>query len=100
MKYAVLFLSLGIGLILVGIKFGGWGWLLVWLGISLVIVGLGYAGLGAKIFGKNQQGKIASWAIILLLPYLIGYWIRWYFLCLIIKEDCANEIVPRIWVGR
>lgn len=100
MKYAVLFLSIGISLIILGIKFGGLGWLLVWSGVSFVVVGIGYAGLGAQIFGKNQEGKIASWGMILLLPYLIFYWTIWYFLCLIIKEDCANEIVPGIWVGR
>lgn len=100
MKYAALFLTLGIALIVLGIKFGGLGWLLVWTGVSFVVVGAGYGGLGPRIFGKNQDGKIASWAIILLFPYLVGYWTRWYFLRLINQEDCANEIVPGIWVGR
>ncbi|MGK7877194.1 MAG: hypothetical protein AB4426_29030 [Xenococcaceae cyanobacterium] len=95
-----LFLILGICLILLGFKFGLTGLLLIWFGVSFVLVGAAYRWLGSKVFGKQSDGTIAIWALLLLLPYLSLYWTVWQLRRLIIQEECCNEIAPGIWLGR
>ena len=95
-----LFLILGSCLIILGFKLGLAGLLLFWVGVSLVIVGSGYGWLGAKVFGKQSDGKISRWALCLLFPYLLLIWTIWHLQRLIIQEDCCNEIAPGIWLGR
>jgi protein-tyrosine phosphatase len=100
MQYAIIFFSLGTFLILLSLKFGLIGWLLCWFGANLVAVGAAYGWLGARVFGKQSNGTIASWALCLLLPYLLLTWMLWHIQRLISKEKCCNEIAPGIWLGR
>ena len=100
MQYAIIFFSLGTFLILLSLKFGVIGWLLCWFGANLVAVGAAYGWLGARVFGKQADGTIASWALCLLLPYLLLTWMLWHIQRLISKEKCCNEIAPGIWLGR
>ena len=74
--------------------------ILFWCGISFLTLGIAYISLGAKVFGKNKNGKISKLSFSLLLPYLLLTWTVWHIQRLISKEDCCNQIVPGIWLGR
>ncbi|MCL1470425.1 hypothetical protein [Argonema antarcticum] len=100
MKYAILFLIFGIYLIQVSFVFAIAGCLLFWFGVSFIAVGLAYGWLGAKVFGKLPNGKIARSALVLLLPYLLLTWLIWHIQRLVSQEECCNEIIPGIWLGR
>src|SRR3954453_21934051 len=71
MRYAFIFLTLGVCFIALAIQRGGWAWLLLWPGISSTLVGAGYARIGAGVFGKRSDGRYALWAIVIHLPYLL-----------------------------
>jgi protein-tyrosine phosphatase len=98
-----------------GISFGGLGivlirqgaqtegissWLLVWVGLSFAVVSVGYVGLGARVFGKSNEGRLAWWSLLLLGPYLLFSLTVWEILTRVSREDCCHEIVPGLWVGR
>ena len=100
MKYAIIFFIFGIYLIILGFRFSNAGWLLLWFGANFVVVGAAYGWLGAKAFGKRSSGKIAGWALCLLLPYLLLNWTLWHIQRLITKSECCNKIAPNIWIGR
>lgn len=100
MKYAILYFLLSICLITIGLHLKIFGWLLIWLGCNSIIVGAAYAVGNAKVFGKQSDGKIASWALFLLLPYLLLTWGFWQIKRIILREKCCHEIVPGIWLGR
>jgi hypothetical protein len=78
MKYAVVFTLLGIELIAAGVFLGGAGWWLCWPGGSFLLVAAAYAGLGPRVFGKRRDGRLAWWAVLLLLPYLVLTWLVWF----------------------
>lgn len=98
--FTYLFLIVGICLVGFGLKFGMAGWLPIWFGLSFLMVSTAYLGLGAKVFGKTVEGKIALWSLFLLLPYRLINLAFWQIQRLIIKEICCHEIAPGIWLGR
>ena len=100
MRYGVLFTLLGGGLILQAASLQGWFWVLVWPGISFGAVGLAYLGLGPGIFGKRPDGSMAWHAIVFLLPHLAPLWLTWRLVRAVSREDCSNEVVPGVFVGR
>src|SRR2546425_6595198 len=100
MRYAVIFIALGLGFIALAAQTGGWGWLLLWPGLSALLVGVGYAGLGARVFGKRQNGSLALWAVIIHLPYLLITLAVWYLIRWTIPENAADEVAPGVWVAR
>ncbi|WP_199246533.1 dual specificity protein phosphatase family protein [[Phormidium] sp. ETS-05] len=100
MKYIWIFGLSGAFFLSMGIILGEKGWLFCWPGISLLTLAAAYLGLGAKVFGKGEKGKMSPIAVILFLPYLLIYWLIWHLERLFAGEDCYNEIVPGIWVGR
>ena len=100
MRYAVIFICLGVAFIALAVQTGGWGWLLLWPGLSGVLVGLGYAGLGARVFGKRRHGGFATWALIVHLPYLFMTLAVWYLIRWTIPENAADEVAPGLWVAR
>src|SRR5688500_1543651 len=69
--YAVIFLCLGIGFAVAGVRMGGWGYLLLWPAASALLVGMGYAGLGGRVFGKRPDGRFAAWGYLIHLPHLL-----------------------------
>lgn len=79
---------------------GGAGWLLLWPSLSFLIVAAAYAGLGPRLLGKRPDGRMAWWAIFLLLPYLLLTWSVWYGFHRFSKEPCSNEVAPGVWIGR
>ncbi len=100
MKYG--FQSLMIGTVLLGnaVWRGGPFWVLLWPGVSLLLVAAGYFGLGPRIFGKRPDGTMPRQSVAVLLPYLLLTWGTWYLLRLLSREDCYNELVPGLFVGR
>lgn len=100
MKYALVFLLVGTALIFAGFSHGNVRWLALWSGISFLTVAAAYAGLGAGVLGKRQDGTMAWWAVILLLPYLLFVWGLWHLVRMVSREDCYNEIAPGVWLGR
>ncbi|BAY84289.1 hypothetical protein NIES267_37850 [Calothrix parasitica NIES-267] len=102
MKYALVFSVFGFLLII----FSFYKFILIlnliifWSGISFITLGIAYAGLDYKVFGKQKNGKINKWSLILMLPYLLLTWAVWHIQRIISQEDCCNQIVPGIWLGR
>jgi protein-tyrosine phosphatase len=100
MKYAVVFAVFGLYLAVIGFALGYWGWALLWPALSFVIVAAAYAGLGPTVFGKRPDGRLAGWAVALLLPYLVLTWALWRWLRRLGKEPCCHEVAPGLWLGR
>src|SRR5262245_28082319 len=100
MKYAVVFALLAVCLAVLGVAVGGPGLVLLWPALSLALVAAAYARLGPRLFGKRPDGRLAWWAVLLLLPYLLLTWTLWHLHRLLSKEDPGNEVAPGVWVGR
>lgn len=100
MKYAIIFGILGVYLIVLSYGLEGAGWLLLWPGFSLVSVAVAYAGLGPSVYGKRSNGRMAWWALLLLLPYLLLTWLVWHIQRRMSKEPCCHEVAPHLWIGR
>jgi protein-tyrosine phosphatase len=100
MRYAFIFLTLGVCFIALAVQRGGWAWVLLWPGISSALVGAGYARIGARVFGKRSDGRYPLWAIVIHLPYLLITLGVWHVLRIALPENAADAIAPGIWVAR
>jgi protein-tyrosine phosphatase len=100
MKHAIVFSLFGALLGVWGVWLSGLGWLLLWPAGSFLLIGSAYAGLGPRICGKRPDGRIAWWAMLLLLPYLLMTWTVWHVIRLLSRETCCDEVAPGVWVGR
>ena len=100
MRYAVTFTLLSGLLVVHAVWHRGLCWLLLWPALSFAWVALAYAGLGPSLFGKRPDGRMAWWAVLLLLPYLLLTWGIWHLHRLLSKEDAWNEIALGIYLGR
>jgi hypothetical protein len=100
MKYAYLFLVLGIVLCVEAVVVRGAYWLLLWPALSFGLVGAAYLGLGFRIFGKRATGTMAWYCVVVLLPYLLLTWFTWRLMRRISREECYNEVAPGLFIGR
>jgi protein-tyrosine phosphatase len=100
MIHTIVFLGLGLYLVALGVGLGGVALILLWPGVSFGVLGTAYAGLGACVLGKQLDGRMAWWAVVLMLPYLLLTWAVWHLQRRMSKEACCNEVVPGLWVGR
>jgi hypothetical protein len=100
MKYAIAFGLLTAYCCFKAAMLRGAGWLLLWPGITGAFLAAGYAGLGGAVCGKRADGRLAWWAMLLLLPYLGVVWLIWHFQRWLSTEDCCNEVAPGLWIGR
>jgi protein-tyrosine phosphatase len=100
MTYALVFGSLSAYLAALAVLLRGPCWLLLWPALSFGLVGAAFAGLGPGVFGKRADGRLAGWAVALLLPYLALTWALWHLLRLTGREPCCHEVAPGVWVGR
>jgi protein-tyrosine phosphatase len=100
MKHAVVFGLFGTLLAVWGVWLGGLGLLLLWPAGSFLLIGSAYARLGPRVCGKRPDGRIAWWAFLFLLPYLLMTWTGWYIIRLLSRETCCDEVAPGVWVGR
>jgi protein-tyrosine phosphatase len=100
MKYVIVFSLFALYLLALAVLLGGLGWLLLWPAVSFLLLAAAYAGLGPRIYGKRPDGRLAWWAVLLLLPFLLLTWGLWHLARLFSKEACAHEVAPGLWVGR
>ncbi len=100
LKYLLVLVLVGVAQIALASTSGKMAWLLYWSGLSWIVVGAAYGGLGAGIFGKRANERMALVNICLLLPYLFVTWFLWYMQQLLTKEPPYNEIAPGLWLGR
>ena len=100
MKYVVVFTLFALYLAGLAVLLEGWGWLLLWPALAFALVAAGYAGLGPGVFGKRGDGRLAWWAVLALLPYLLLAWTVWHLQRLLGREPCCHEVAPGVWLGR
>ncbi len=96
----LLLMSLGLILLIISNTLGLFGIIFFWLALNLITIGLAYGGLGVKLLGKKPNGKIAKSSLILLFPYFSLTWITWRLWIFIKKDQCCQEVCPKIWLGR
>jgi protein-tyrosine phosphatase len=99
-KYVLVFALLGAYLTALGVGLGGFGWLLLWPGGSYLVLAAAYAGLGPGVCGKRPDGRLAWWAVALMLPYLLPNWLVWYLQRLPRRKAPCSEVLPGLWLGR
>lgn len=97
---SVRFPLIGAFFVYAGLQYGPAGWVLIWCGASFACVGLAYALGRPSLFGKSRDGRLALWVWLPLGPHLFFTWISWHAARFFGKEDCCNEIAPKIWLGR
>ena len=73
---------------------------LVWCGVSVGLVGLAYVARSPRVFGKRDDGGVALWARLVLLPFLIVQWVTWRLYITMSREPAWHEIAPGLWLGR
>lgn len=100
MKYATIFFGFGIYLTATAVLLGDVYWLLLWPGVNALLLAAGYVRLGPRLLGKRPNGRIAPWALILMLPYLGTTWILWHLHRRVTREPACHEVAPRLWLGR
>jgi hypothetical protein len=74
-RFALAYLIAGGILGLLGIRLGGWGWLLLWPACALILVAAIYAAGDPGLFRKTA-GRMSGAALALLLPYVAGAWLN------------------------
>ena len=79
---------------------GGAAWLLVWPAGNCAAVAGSYFGLGAGVFGKRPDGTRSPAVVVWMLPFFLVNYATWRLQVLISPEDCVNEVVPGLFVGR
>lgn len=100
MRFGLLQVLLGAGLIGAAYVVSGPAWVVAWPALSVSVVGLGYLGLGPRVFGKRDDGTIAPANLVLLFPYHVVAWLRLRLDALRAKEDPWNEVAPGLFLGR
>jgi protein-tyrosine phosphatase len=100
MKYAVVFSLLALYLAVLAAVLGEGYWLLLWPALSFALVAAGYAGLGPGVFGKRDDGRLAWWAVVVLLPYLLFTWVVWHLHRWLSRQACCHEVASGVWLGR
>jgi protein-tyrosine phosphatase len=100
MKYAFAFALIGVVLLLLAVEGGGLCWLLLWPALDGLLLSAAYAGLGPRVCGKRADGRLAWWAVVLLLPYLGLTWLVWHLSRFVSRERPCHEVAPTLWVGR
>ncbi len=100
MRFGLLQVLLGAGLIGAAYVVSGPAWVVAWPALSVSVVGLGYLGLGPRVFGKREDGTIAPVNLALLFPYHVAAWLRLRLDALRAREDAWNEVAPGLFLGR
>src|SRR5262245_61817349 len=99
MIYALVFAVFAAYLATLAVLLAPWGLPLLWPSLSFALVAVAYAGAGPRLFGKRPDGRLAWWAVVLLLPFLLFAWGVWH-LQRLGKEAPAHEVAPGLWLGR
>jgi hypothetical protein len=100
MRYGFWFSVLSASTLWLAIVVGSAGLVLLWPALSFFLVGAAYLARKPGLLGKRVDGTLAWWACLFLGPYFLLTWATWHAERLLGREDCANEVVPGLWVGR
>lgn len=100
MRYGLTFLALSAALAALAVLAGGAALVLLWPAMSFGLVGAAYLARRPALLGKRPDGTQAAWALVLLGPYFVLTWATWRAERALGWVDCANEVVPGLWVGR
>ncbi len=101
MIFGLFQVALGLALIGAALALGGVSWALAWPGLAVLLVGLGYLGLGPRVFGKrSEDGRLASWALALVFPYVIVAWSLWQLKSRLYRGRAWDEVAPGVRLGR
>jgi len=100
MKHALIYAIAAVVQLVLALWLQGWALALLWTGLACLLVSLAYAGLGARVFGKRPDGRLAGWAWVLLLPYLGFTYALWKLKRRCSTETLYDEVVPGLWIGR
>jgi len=98
-RTGVLLLSLALGWVVLAVNLGGAAWALLWAALSFGLAALGYLGLGARVFGKREDGSLRWFQALLAAPYLFFGWCAWQAVRLG-PEETWNRIAPWLYLGR
>lgn len=79
---------------------GGAAWLLLWPAGNCAAVAAAYFGPGAAVFGKRPDGGRSPAVVLWMLPFFLVNYATWRLQVLLSSEDCCNEVVPGVFVGR
>ena len=75
-------------------------WVLLWPALVMIAVALVYVVKAPRAFGKRADGTLPAWAWLLWGPWFAYMWIAHELARRATREPVANEVAPRIWVGR
>lgn len=100
MKYGAMLILLGLAQLALAYPLRPVSWLIGWSGLSWVVAGCGYAFLGARVFGKQKDGRLPLGNVVLLLPFLLVTWLLWHLQIALSKEPHHVEVAPGLWLGR
>ena len=100
MKYALFFASSGAAVTWYAFQGPPLSILLLWPAASLATVAAGYAGLGAQVFGKRRDGRLAVTSALVLAPYLLLTELVWHLSRLLRREVAYNLLAPGFTIGR
>ncbi|NMO14191.1 hypothetical protein HPC49_49825 [Pyxidicoccus fallax] len=100
MKYAAAFTLFTVLLGFLALRLGGAWLLLLWPAASFSLVALAYGGVGPRLLGKQPDGRMRPWAVLVLLPYLLFTWATWHLARVLSREPAHAEVVPGVLVGR
>ena len=100
MKYGIMLILLGVTQLVFARDAGSLSWFLCWSGGSWILAGCAYGIVGARVFGKREDGRLAWWSVLLLFPFLAETWLLWHLQSLLTSEPHHVEVAPGIWLGR
>jgi protein-tyrosine phosphatase len=100
MKYALMLVMLGLAQVIFAYDAGIFSWLFLWSGLSWIFAGGAYGFVGARAFGKRNDGSMVWWNVLLFFPYLAATWLLWYTQKSLTKEPLCNQVSPGVWLGR
>lgn len=100
LTYTVALLILAFAFACAANSMGGWAYVLLWFSLSFLLLAAGYAGMGARIFGKRQDGTLPLWSRLIHLGYVLPSWIIWHMMRLLQREAPFNQVSETLYVGR
>jgi protein-tyrosine phosphatase len=98
--YGILFTVISLLLGYTAFSTRGASLLLLWPAANFLVLGIAYFFCWPAIFGKRRDGTMTPLNVLLMLPYLFFCWLVWGITRIVSREDCSNEIVPGLHVGR
>ncbi len=100
MRFGSICLLLAIGFIATAPRDTAIGYLQLWLASNLLLVASAYLRVGPQIYGKKPNGRLSTWSIVLMAPYLGLTQVTWFAARLVQSEPPFNELCDGIWMGR